>query len=551
MNDLSKLVDVVPESRHAGRIQAGRVVSTAGSQLIILLDRHVTGSDAVQMGALVTVRSPHANVYGLIEGLSTPMPLQLIDGQELKIAQLGLLGEVLDGAEGVFRRGVSKLPSLDTAVFLATEDDTAIVYALNKKHAISVGTVYQDPRVPARVSVDDMLGNHFAMLGTTGTGKSCAITLMLNRILEQNPNAHVMLLDPHGEYGRAFGDRAEHLTTGSFRLPFWLCNFEELTEIVFGQDKRDMVTEIMCLRELVLTAKLNFAGNPRDAGWITADTPVPYSMGDLVQLIDRELGGLNSRGNIPVYQRIKSKLTPLQSDRRFDFMFNTGLVVRDDFAALLGRFFRLPAAGKPISVVELASVPSEVLNVVVAVMCRLAFDFAVRAGQNTPLLLVCEEAHRYAPQDTGLGFEPSKRALSRIAKEGRKYGISLGVISQRPSELASTILSQCNTVFAFRMSNERDQEIIHATLAEASSAMFSVLPYLGNSEAIAIGEGVPVPMRMRFDVLPEHEQPLSNAARFSDRWRLAGADPAGDMDRVIAALRGIHLTEAAALTDGS
>jgi DNA helicase HerA-like ATPase len=223
-------------------------------------------------------------------------------------------------------------------------------------------------------------------------------------------------------------------------------------------------------------------------------------------------------------------------------MFETGLVVRDEFAALLGRILRVPANGRPLAILDLASIPSEVLNVVVAVICRLAFDFAVWGGQRMPLLLVCEEAHRYAPQDTALGFEPAKRALSRIAKEGRKYGISLGVISQRPSELASTILSQCNTVFAFRMSNERDQEIIQATLAEASSAMFSVLPFLGSSEAIAIGEGVPVPMRLRFDVLPEGERPLSNSAHFSDRWGAPDASELAELDRVVAAMRGRRST---------
>jgi DNA helicase HerA-like ATPase len=219
-------------------------------------------------------------------------------------------------------------------------------------------------------------------------------------------------------------------------------------------------------------------------------------------------------------------------------MFDTGLVLRDEFASLLGRMLRVPANGKPLAILDLATIPSEALNVVVAVICRLAFDFAVLGGQKMPLLLVCEEAHRYAPQDTALGFEPAKRALSRIAKEGRKYGISLGVISQRPSELASTILSQCNTVFAFRMSNERDQEIIQATLAEASSAMFSVLPFLGSSEAIAIGEGVPVPMRLRFDVLPDSERPLSNSAHFSDRWGSTDVSEASELDGIVAAMRG-------------
>jgi DNA helicase HerA-like ATPase len=546
MNDLKRAEAANPQAdaEQQGRIQAGRVVSTAGSQLVILLDRNVNGSDAVQMGTLVTVSTPEATVYGTIEGLSTPMPLQLVDGQELKIAELGLLGEVphgLAGAPGSFRRGVSRLPALDSMVFLASEDDTAAVYALNNRLAVSIGSVYQDSRVPARVSVDDMLGKHFAMLGTTGTGKSCALTLILKRILEQNPNAHILLLDPHGEYGHAFGDRAEQLTPDNFRLPYWLCTFEELTEIIFGYDNQDVAIEIMQLRELVVAAKLKFAGTPSSAGWITVDTPVPYAMSDIIREIDRVVGGLESRGNIPSYLRIKARINALQADRRFGFMFDMGLVVRDDFAALLGRMFRVPANGKPVAILELTSIPFEVLNVVVAVICRIAFDFAVRAGQFAPLLLVCEEAHRYAPQDVALGFEPAKRALSRIAKEGRKYGISLGVISQRPSELASTILSQCNTVFAFRLSNERDQEIIQATIAEASSAMFSVLPFLGNSEAIAIGEGVPVPMRMRFDVLPPEEQPLSNSARFSERWRSTANGDAEEIQRVVAALRGLRM----------
>jgi DNA helicase HerA-like ATPase len=531
---------------HNSGIRAGRVVSTARAQVVMLLDRAVTTLDTVQMGSLVRVRSPHATVYGIIDGLSTPMPLQPqpgeppADAQELKIAEIGLLGEVPDEecAGGAFRRGVTKLPSLDAIVYLANEDDTAIVYALQKRQAVSIGAVYQDPRVPARISVDDMLCKHFAMLGTTGTGKSCALTLVLKRILEQRPNGHVLLLDPHGEYGRAFGDRAEHLTVETFRLPYWLCTFDELTEVVFGREKQDMTLEIMYLRELVLAAKMNFFGAARDSAWITVDTPVPYAMGDLNRSIDQAIGSLENRNNLPPYLRIKNRINALQSDRRYDFMFDTGFVVRDDFAAVLGRLFRVPANGKPLAILDLASVPSEVLNVVVAVVCRLAFDFAMSAGQTMPLLLVCEEAHRYAPQDTALGFEPAKRALSRIAKEGRKYGISLGVISQRPSELASTILSQCNTVFAFRMSNERDQEIIKATLAEASDAMFSVLPYLGGSEAIAVGEGVPVPMRLRFDVLPEGERPQSRSASFAERWRAASTNDVDVLNDVVAAMRG-------------
>ncbi len=522
-------------------IRAGRVVSTAGAQIVVLLESDVCHLDGVQMGSLVTVRSPHGTVYGIIEGLSTPMPMPPGEAEELKMAEIGLLGEMTDSVIsgfGGFRRGVTRLPSLDASVFLAGQEEAAIVYALPNRQGVCIGTVHQDPRVQARVSIDDLLCKHFAMLGTTGTGKSCALTLVLKRILEQSPNGHVLLLDPHGEYGLAFGDRAEHLTVDNFRLPYWLFNFEELTEVIFGYEKQESIAEIMHLRELVLAAKLNFLGRPRDSSWISVDSPVPYTMGDVSRLLESAIGSLDNRANLPAYMRLKARLHAVQNDRRHAFIFDTGFFVSDNFGALLGRLFRIPAAGKPLAILDLASIPSEVLNVVVAVICRLAFDFAVLAGQQFPLLLVCEEAHRYAPQDSALGFEPAKRALSRIAKEGRKYGISLGVISQRPSELDATILSQCNTVFAFRMSNERDQEIIQVTLSEASPAMFSALPFLGNSEAIAIGEGVPVPMRLRFADLPKGERPRSSSAPFSERWRTLDGDAEAGLDRVVEAMRG-------------
>ena len=543
MNAFTAMEQTSMEMNTARRaeVRAGRVVSTAGAQIVVLLEGELCAMNAVQMGSLVTVRSPHGTVYGVIEGLSTPMPLQPGEGDELKMAEIGLLGEMTDpphGGYGGFRRGVTRLPSLDAAVFLADQEETAIVYALQNRQGISIGTVHQDPRVPARISIDDLLCKHFAMLGTTGTGKSCALTLVLKRILEQSPNGHVLLLDPHGEYGLAFGDRAEHLTVDNFRLPYWLFNFEELTEVVFGHEKKDSTAEIMHLRELVLAAKMNFLGRPRDSAWITVDSPVPYTMGDLSRLLETAIGSLDNRSNLSAYMRLKNRLNALQNDRRHAFIFDTGFFVSDNFGALLGRLFRVPADGKPLAILDLASIPSEVLNVVVAVICRLAFDFAVLAGQQFPLLLVCEEAHRYAPQDSALGFEPAKRALSRIAKEGRKYGISLGVISQRPSELDATILSQCNTVFAFRMSNERDQEIIQVTLSEASPAMFSALPFLGNSEAIAIGEGVPVPMRLRFADLPTGERPRSSSAPFSERWQTPEGDAVAGLEWVVEALRG-------------
>ncbi|HSD35489.1 MAG TPA: ATP-binding protein, partial [Alphaproteobacteria bacterium] len=191
---------------------------------------------------------------------------------------------------------------------------------------------------------------------------------------------------------------------------------------------------------------------------------------------------------------------------------------KDNMAAILARLFRIPVQGKPVTIVDLSSVPSEVLNVVVSVICRMTFDFALWSEGSMPVLLVCEEAHRYVPSDAAQGFEPTKKVLSRIAKEGRKYGVSLGVVSQRPSELSMSILSQCNTVFALRLSSQKDQDFVRGAMAESALGLLDFLPSLRNGEAIAVGEGVSVPVRIAFDqLLPEH-QPNSRTVAFSAGW---------------------------------
>lgn len=521
-------------SRPANR-RLGRVVSLTGAQLIALLSPDVEGQHAAQMGSLVKILLPHSQVFGIVGGSSIPLPAQDGQSKELKVAEIHLLGEVVDavaGGRGRFRRGVSILPALDDEILTADDIDTATVYALPDQDSICVGTIHQNSAVGANVSINEMLGKHFAVLGTTGTGKSCALTLILKRILKTNPNAHVLLLDPHGEYARAFGDKAEHLTAGSLELPYWLFNFEEIVEVVFGTEAKDSAIEIQYLRELILAAKLRFPGNARDKSRMTVDVPVPYSLGDLHRLLDDAIGRLENRTDLGPYLRVKARLSSLQADRRFTFMFPSGLTVVDNLAQLVGRIFRVPVNGKPMSILDLAGVPSEVLNVVVSVLCRMAFDFALWSGQELPLLLVCEEAHRYAPVDTHLGFEPAKRALARIAKEGRKYGISLAVVSQRPSELDPSLLSQCSTVFALRMTSHKDQEIIQAALSETSATLLSALPLLGNAEALVIGEGVPVPMRLRFAELPPAEQPRSSSAPFSQRWQ-SDLGTQGQLERIV------------------
>jgi DNA helicase HerA-like ATPase len=192
--------------------------------------------------------------------------------------------------------------------------------------------------------------------------------------------------------------------------------------------------------------------------------------------------------------------------------------VQDTMTSVLSRLFRIPNDGKPISVIDLSTVPHEILDVVISVVSRLAFDLAVRSKGGCPMLLVCEEAHRYAPADAGK-FVPTRQALGRIAKEGRKYAISLALVTQRPSELDATILSQCSTAIALRLSSEKDQQVIRGSTYEGMLDLTEFLPLLGDREALILGEGVSMPMRIRFDELGNQKRPKNMNIGFSKSWK--------------------------------
>jgi hypothetical protein len=222
-------------------------------------------------------------------------------------------------------------------------------------------------------------------------------------------------------------------------------------------------------------------------------------------------------------------------DPRYAFMFGH-MTISDNMAEVVGRIFRIPVNDKPITVLELGGLPSEVINVCVSVLARMAFDFGLWSQGRVPITFVCEEAHRYVPSDKSSGFEPTKRAISRIAKEGRKYGVSLAIITQRPSELDPTILSQCNTVFSMRLTNERDQEILKAGISDAAASLMEFMPTMGTGEAVTFGEGVSLPTRIKFDLLPRHALPKSSTASFTRNWSIDVPDE-GFLEAIVARWR--------------
>jgi hypothetical protein len=513
--------------------QLGRVVCISGAQVVVVLDKNVCGAGAsheLNKGALIKMIGDDGLVFGMVTGLSIPVPDATGDQSEVLLGELDLVGEArMDGSD--FRRGVSIHPALGEPVYAASDTDLQSVYHPNRASMIQIGTVYQADHRPALISVDGLLGKHFTIVGTTGSGKSCSVALLLQRILDENNKAHILLLDPHSEYAAAFGSQAEVLTPANLELPFWLLTADEIREVVAGgqRDSEFVPEALTILQELIPSARKSFyrSANPGSSdSFITVDTPVPYSLRELMRLIDEQMGKLDKAQPNGPYRWLRNRLETLRADSRFGFMFG-GMTVRDNMAEIISRIFRIPVGDKPITIVDLSGVPSEILNVVVSVISRMTFDFALWSRAAVPILLVCEEAHRYAPADANAGFEPTKDALARIAKEGRKYGVSLAIVTQRPSEIAPTILSQCNTLIAFRMTSVRDQEIVRGIVTDSAFGLLDFLPSLGNGEAIIAGEAVTVPQRVRLQQLEPGRKPRSATAVFSDAWKTDIADTAG------------------------
>ena len=237
------------------------------------------------------------------------------------------------------------------------------------------------------------------------------------------------------------------------------------------------------------------------------------------------MGKLDKGHTSVPYQRIKTKIDELRGDPRYQFMFS-GMLVGDTMAEFISRVFRLPSHGKPISIIDVSGVPSEVTSTVVAVLSRLVFDYAIwsRDEETRPILLVCEEAHRYVPAERNSDGSSVGRILSRIAKEGRKYGVSLGLITQRPSDLAEGVLSQCGTIIAMRLNNERDQAFVKAAMPEGARGFLDSIPALRNRECIICGEGVSIPIRVSFDELAGDLRPASADPSFSELWAKTGGE---------------------------
>ena len=520
-------IPLVPQTK-----ALGQVISVRGSQASVGIPTvsDQTAEEArATVGKFLGLRAGKSLLIGLIADVSMGIDPMQRDSDRLALAQLDLIGEIHNhGAPSAkFERGVSTYPAIGDAVTAIGSEELALIFRSDCSKTIEVGKLQQDASIVARVEVDEMLSKHFAVLGTTGVGKSSAVTLLLHQILAARSDLRVLLLDVHNEYSRCFGERALVLNPSNIKLPFWLYNFDEIVDVLFG-GRPSLDEEVDILSECIPLAKSTYAQHAAASGRAsirtgetgitryTVDVPVPYRISDLIALLDARMGKLENRSSRMVYHKLITRIETACNDPRYAFMFENANVGGDTMVEILSTLFRLPANGVPVTILQLAGFPSEVVDAVVSVTCRMAFDLGLWSDGANPLLVLCEEAHRYMAADHSIGFAPTRRSISRIAKEGRKYGVFLGLVSQRPAELDSTILSQCSTLFAMRMTNDRDQALLRSAVADTAANFLAFLPSLGTGEAFAFGEGVALPTRLKFRQLPMQLLPKSETVSPGD-----------------------------------
>jgi DNA helicase HerA-like ATPase len=521
-------------------IEVGRILTVGSASAIISINKSVIRNNLLhhtQIGTILKILTANSIVVAMVSALK----IGAVDEDGLNdgcLATLNILGEISTNQvtqETSFFRGVRTFPVLNEAVYNMSPSDLELIFNRENTPCIDVGRLQQDNSIVAKVRTNDLLSKHFAIIGSTGSGKSCTVALVLQAILNESPQGHVVLFDPHNEYSKSFGSHAEVINSDTLDLPIWMFDFLETVELLTSEIEDQATEEEEVLHEIILKAKRLFDRAQRNndissqvklddieaelqrATHISLDSPVPYRIRDLLKLLDHEMGKLENNSNLGPYRRLKRRINSIMSEPRYKFIFRNQASPRP-IEEIVGRIFRLPVQGKPISILDFSSIPSEALNIVVSVVSRLAFELATWSERKIPILLVCEEAHRYIPRDVTQGFASTRRIISRIAKEGRKYGVSLAIISQRPSELEPSTLSQCSTIFSMRLSNEIDQNFVRAAVPDGASDLLSFLPSLGTAETMVFGEAVNLPMRVILNRLPEQYLPHSSSAVFTDLW---------------------------------
>lgn len=606
-------------------LKIGHIVEVSGTTIRVELSGDVTELTRTyegrvypigQIGSIVKVHFGRRLVFGFVtllrmrseELLELTKPIPPDADQRLMEVELFAEG-VWNAADQKLRfvRGVTTYPLPRQSVHLLTREETSQIYSAAEGQQ---NDGEYSPLVPfahyvgadnavCRANVDKMLGMHCAVLGSTGSGKSGAVAALLHSMLDHKPkpdsvcHPRILVIDPHGEYGHAFKERAivyraydplgnEEAVGTPISLPYWLMSADEFRLLAIGKTEKEATSQNNIIYKALTHARMvaaglvdpsptNFGADVPDDGMdpdaprpkigvqadaiaqFDRDKPRPFSMDELMnhirfsQAVNVVSGKTKAKAATDLskegFRSILDKLSVLRRDPRIRFMMqewnNQSPSLAHIIAQLVGQIQGAGGVDQEIRILDISGLPNEVAGPLTAMLARLLFQYKVyqttEERKRDPVVLVCEEAHRYVPDRGEAEYAAAQTAIRRIAREGRKYGIGLMLVSQRPADVESTVISQCGTWLVLRLTNAADQQHVSRFLPDGLSGMTKALPNLAQQEAIFVGEGASMPARVRIRDLTGEQLPRSETAKFAQGWtldRLAEAEIAEIANRM-------------------
>ncbi len=591
----------------AGDLRVGHIVEVSGTTVKVELSGDVSELTRSfngrvypigQIGSVVKVHFGRRLVFGFVtllrmrseEPHEGGMPIPPDADQRVMEIELFAEGSWGSGEQKLaFSRGVSIYPLPLQGVYLLTREEAGILYRSAEGQRpdgvdplVRFATYIGADAAPCRANIDKMFGLHCAVLGSTGSGKSGAVAALIHGILEHKPkndiacHPRIVIIDPHGEYGQAFKQRAvvyraydpigtDETAGEPIKLPYWLMSADEFRLLTIGKTEDEATSQNNIVYKALTHARMVAAGlvdeapsaygglaptdggspdMPRPKAGINSeklaefdrDKPRPFSIREFVNHITYLQAARPTKTHtlekVPDsefskgFKSILDKIAVLSRDPRIHFLMENwtdhGPTLDEIINQFVGAVSDAKADQKDIRIIDISGLPNEVAGPLAAMLARLLFQYKLYQTQserkNDPILLVCEEAHRYVPDKGEAEYAAAQNAIKRIAREGRKYGIGLMLVSQRPADIESTVISQCGTWLVLRLTNSADQQHVSRFLPDGLSGMTRVLPALGQQEAIFVGEGAALPARIRIHDLPKDQRPRSESVGFAEGW---------------------------------
>ncbi|MBV1715487.1 MAG: ATP-binding protein, partial [Desulfarculus sp.] len=559
----------------------GKVASVDTSRVLIAVENAALLPRAA-VGSLIAIQGATAQEFliGMTERVTrqlreqmaqvdpmepTTLALEVVPDDSIRVVLLGTYRTIEGSIRNRFKRGADSFPQIDRGCFLLEGGNLQRFMGLlgkdlDEKQRLELGHFVIDSSAVAIANGDRFFQRHAAILGSTGSGKSCAVSLILERA---NARAHVniVVFDMHGEYASLAnppappGGTAPQPIAGAFKiagpgdldaptdnaifLPYWLLNREEMLSMILDRSDQNAPNQasrftlhVRGLKEGTLDAETK----PDVKATFTVDSPIPYKLNDLIARLkfDDTAKGVGAKGQ-PVkgdwegrLTRFISRLEAKAEDRRYGFMFKPPEAALN-YNWLATQVSKILASGQGnsgIKIVDFSEVPSDVLPVVTGVFARLLYDvqFWMDPEKRTPFVFVCDEAHLYLPvrENAGAIEKQGLYSFERVAKEGRKYGVSLLVVSQRPSDVSRTILSQCNNFLVLRLTNDQDQNVVRRLMPDSLAGVLDGLPLLDIGEGLLLGDAILLPARIKLK-FPAIE-PLSQTRNFWQEWEEMAPD---------------------------